>query len=149
MTAVGWVGVEGMPGVSALAVEQDDGWVRVETVQLKQEGGLPRANLAVPVAAIEAVLNLARLQGRPWRDVVVCLPSSPPGVLQVVLADRPTDAVGFYRRVAAAWLGCKAAGVNGTAGLIAEANGVPVSTAHRWVREARRRGLLPAARPTR
>lgn len=28
--------------------------------------------------------------------------------------------------------------------LMAEAAGVPVSTAHRWVREARRRGFLPA-----
>lgn len=31
--------------------------------------------------------------------------------------------------------------------LLAEANNVAVSTAHRWVKEARRRGLLPAGRP--
>jgi transposase len=29
---------------------------------------------------------------------------------------------------------------------IAEANGVPVTTVHRWIREARRRGSLPPAR---
>jgi hypothetical protein len=29
---------------------------------------------------------------------------------------------------------------------IAEANDVPVTTVHRWIREARRRGLLPPAR---
>jgi len=32
---------------------------------------------------------------------------------------------------------------------LAEANGVPVSTVHRWVKEARRRGFLPPGRPGR
>lgn len=30
---------------------------------------------------------------------------------------------------------------------MAEESGVPVTTVHRWVREARRRGALPPARP--
>lgn len=30
---------------------------------------------------------------------------------------------------------------------LAEANGVPVTTAYRWIKEARRRGLLPPGRP--
>jgi hypothetical protein len=30
---------------------------------------------------------------------------------------------------------------------LAEARGVPVTTAHRWIKEARRRGLLPPGRP--
>lgn len=30
---------------------------------------------------------------------------------------------------------------------LAEQHGVPVTTAHRWIKEARRRGILPAGRP--
>lgn len=35
----------------------------------------------------------------------------------------------------------------GPAGVLAEANKVPVSTVHRWVKEARRRGFLPPGAP--
>ena len=48
----------------------------------------------------------------------------------------------FYRQVAAAYSYLAARG-NRPAVELAEANGVPLTTAHRWVKEARRRGFLP------
>jgi hypothetical protein len=53
---------------------------------------------------------------------------------------RPDD---FYRRVADVF--SRAAGPR-PAIRIAEANGVPPSTVHRWVKEARRRGVMPGGR---
>jgi hypothetical protein len=51
----------------------------------------------------------------------------------------------FYRRVALVYSGLVAAG-EAPAPRIADANGVPaITTVHRWVREARRRGFLPPA----
>ncbi len=47
----------------------------------------------------------------------------------------------FYRQVAEAYL-AQASISDQAARDIAEANGVPVSTAHRWLKEARNRGLL-------
>lgn len=51
----------------------------------------------------------------------------------------------FYRRVAAVY-GAASQRSRGPAQMIADANGVPVSTVHRWVKEARRRGFLGAGR---
>jgi hypothetical protein len=48
----------------------------------------------------------------------------------------------FYQRVAAIYRQ-KAAQSNRPAVEIANVNGVPVTTVHRWVKEARRRGFLP------
>jgi hypothetical protein len=47
----------------------------------------------------------------------------------------------FYKQVAAVYTQLAAHG-NRPAADLAEANGVPLTTAHRWVREARRRGFL-------
>lgn len=51
----------------------------------------------------------------------------------------------FYQAVASAY-GGYAVQSNAPAKLIATEAGVPVGTAHRWIREARRRGFLPPAR---
>ena len=48
----------------------------------------------------------------------------------------------FYQRVAAVYRQ-RVAESNRPAVEMANANGVPVSTVHRWVKEARRRGFLP------
>jgi hypothetical protein len=48
----------------------------------------------------------------------------------------------FYRQVADVY-GRLAASTHRPAAVIAERNGVPVRTVHRWVYEARRRGFLP------
>jgi hypothetical protein len=52
----------------------------------------------------------------------------------------------FYRRVARAYVRAKHQAGNPVK-VMAEANKVPVSTIQRWVREARRRGMLIADRP--
>jgi hypothetical protein len=51
----------------------------------------------------------------------------------------------FYARVAEIY-GDLAKETDAPATVMAEANDVPVSTVHRWVKEARRRGLLGAGR---
>jgi hypothetical protein len=48
----------------------------------------------------------------------------------------------FYKRVADVYREL-VGWTNRPAVELAEANGVPVTTAHRWVKEARRRGFLP------
>jgi hypothetical protein len=55
----------------------------------------------------------------------------------------------FYRRAAVEYTRLIAAGEKAPASVIAAANDVPVTTAHRWIKEARRRGFLPAGRPGR
>jgi hypothetical protein len=52
----------------------------------------------------------------------------------------------FYLKVAAAYLELAADGGRPAAEM-AEANDVPMTQVHRWVKEARRRGLLPPGRP--
>ncbi len=52
----------------------------------------------------------------------------------------------FYRDVARAYLDLAQSSTR-PAGELAETNGVPVTTAHRWIKEARRRGFLPPGRP--
>jgi hypothetical protein len=56
---------------------------------------------------------------------------------------RPDD---FYRQVAQVYLDLAQVSIRPAADL-AEANEVPVTTAHRWIKEARRRGFLPPGRP--
>jgi hypothetical protein len=51
----------------------------------------------------------------------------------------------FYRQVAKTYSHL-ARGSNRPAAELAEVNDVPVTTAHRWVKEARRRGFLPPGR---
>ncbi|MEU1736519.1 hypothetical protein [Streptosporangium sp. NPDC020145] len=53
-----------------------------------------------------------------------------------------TDPDAFYREVATAYASA-AAESSRPAAVLAEEASVPVTTVHRWVREARRRGLLP------
>ncbi len=52
----------------------------------------------------------------------------------------------FYQAVAHTYLDLAQASTRPAAEL-AEANGVPVTTAHRWIKEARRRRFLPPGRP--
>jgi len=52
----------------------------------------------------------------------------------------------FYRDVARAYRDLAQSSARPAADL-AEASGVPTTTAHRWIKEARRRGFLPPGRP--
>lgn len=56
-----------------------------------------------------------------------------------------TDPEGFSRRVAEAYAEAASA-TRAPATVLAEEADVPVTTVHRWIREARQRGLLPPAR---
>jgi transposase-like protein len=76
-------------------------------------------------------------------------PGAPAAALERALAQdgtrrRHPDA--FYQQVAAAYLSLAQASSRPAAEL-AEASGVPASTAHRWIKEARHRGFLPPGRP--
>jgi hypothetical protein len=51
----------------------------------------------------------------------------------------------FYREIAQLFSEATARGVRGPASEIAQETGVPVTTVHRWVKEARRRGFLSPA----
>lgn len=55
---------------------------------------------------------------------------------------------GFYRDVARLHTELRAAGNRRPAHELAEANDVPVSTVHRWMKEARRRGVMPGTEET-
>jgi transposase-like protein len=52
----------------------------------------------------------------------------------------------FYAQVADLYSRLAAGGVRGPAARIAKANDLPVTTVHRWVKEARNRGLLSSGR---
>jgi hypothetical protein len=60
--------------------------------------------------------------------------------LRVPKGAKKSDA--FYSRVASAYSSEVSRGNRKPAVAIAEANGVPVTTVHRWIKEARRRGVL-------
>lgn len=68
----------------------------------------------------------------------------PTGKVRVPDGGRYPDA--FYRRVAAEYTRLVASGERAAAKVIAEANDVPTTTAHRWVKEARRREFLVPGR---
>jgi len=69
-------------------------------------------------------------------------PSKPPLRFNIPQGRRKPDA--FYERVARAYMWLSTWGKSrAPAAQIAEVNRVPVTTVHRWIKEARRRGLLP------
>lgn len=113
----------------------------------------------IPLARLEALANtdLASLAltleqaGAPPSDDGLTLGDlrSLAGVAPAPTARRPSlrrpdgsDPDAFYREVATAYASAAAESSRPAAALAEEA-GVPVTTVHRWVREARRRGLLP------
>jgi hypothetical protein len=132
--------------------------------------GAPTAELlrAIPVGRIEAAANA---QLAVVDDVIVRTapinprprPTTPPAVSDegwettdpvhaVPRVSRPDVARtrgrpdGFYRDIADTYLELASVSPR-PASDIAARQGVPVSTAHRWVKEARRRGFLPPGHP--
>jgi len=132
--------------------------------------GTPSAELlrAIPVGRIEAAANaqLAVEEAPGGTTPVVSLrarPVAPPVAedigwemvepLLAVVRAAPSQSVRlrgrpdiFYREVADVYLEYAQASPRPACDL-AERHSVPVSTAHRWVKEARRRGFLPPGRP--
>lgn len=71
-----------------------------------------------------------------------------PAALRLRIPETRRKPDSFYKAVAKAFTAANR-GSDRPAALIAEVNDVPVSTVHRWVKEARRRGLLaPGRRPS-
>ena len=122
--------------------EHDDGRLHVSALHL---GGPVSAETlrAIPVGRIEALANALLHPGAAglgWRKQAR-LPSE-------VLGQKHERARGdeFYETVAKTYRHLSAVTKRPVAEL-AEANEVPPTTAHRWVKEARRRGMLPPGRP--
>lgn len=123
--------------------EGDDG--RLHLVELRVAGPVSAGVLrSIPVGRIEAAANAQLHPSAPDR-----WPRRPPGA--TIPADLRGNAVrgypdAFYGAVAAAYRRLAAISARPVAELAA-ANGVPVTTAQRWVKESRRRGLLAPGRP--
>jgi hypothetical protein len=146
------------PGVS-IQVAEVRGRPRIVAIKIEDaEGVVHDAIRRVPVAQIEASLAEQQATGR--RDAVARPESirvgftvpSPPTRRELHIEKRHFRNPGgrgyapeLYQRVAKLYRRCVAARVQ-PAPAIAEANDVPVSTVHRWIREARRRGVLLSAR---
>jgi hypothetical protein len=132
----------GSSSVRVRVAEGADG--RLHLVDLHIEGEVSAEVLrSVPVGRIEAAAN-AQLHAS--------APDSPPRRRGAVIAARlRTNAVqgypdAFYDAVASTYRHLAATTPRPVAEL-AEANDVPVTTAQRWVKEARRRHLLAPGRP--
>ena len=143
---------------------------RLALTGLRIEGQLSAELLReIPVGRIEAAANAQLVVGQPAGAPVGSRPpaSGPPGTYDDgwetaggVLVERPvsrrrlrvgeTEGRGrpdsFYEAVAAAYRNL-ARRSSRPAAELAEEHGVPVTTAHRWVKEARRRGFLAPGRP--
>ena len=138
-----WVPDEPTPAaVRVRLTRRDDGRLRIEGLQL--DGYVSAEALrSIPVGRIEAAAN-AQLahDGRPPRrrktDARV------PDALRSNAVRGYPDA--FYDSIATAYRTLVATSSRPVAELAA-ANDVPVTTAQRWVKEARRRGLLAPGHP--
>jgi hypothetical protein len=121
--------------------EADDG--RVHVVALHIEGIVSAEVLrTIPIGRIEALANAVlhpQAANQGWRAVA----RLPDELLLGSKRGRPDE---FYATVASTYRHLVTATARPVAEL-ADANEVPRTTAHRWVKEARRRGMLPPGRP--
>lgn len=125
-----WKAVSGPEGVevSVRLERADDG--RQVVTGLCLEGAAITASMlrSLPLARIEAEANA---------------PAT--GEREPLTRPDGSDPDGFYREVARAY-GSAVTETPGPAPLLAKEAGVPVTTVHRWIREARRRGFLSRGR---
>lgn len=129
--------------VRVRVAEGGDG--RLHVIDLHVEGAVSAEVLrSIPIGRIEAAAN-AQLHAS--------APEAPPrrAARATIPARLRTNAVrgypdAFYDAVAAAYRGLATSSPRPVADL-ADANDVPVTTAQRWVKEARRRSLLAPGRP--
>lgn len=154
MTEAAWfqLNQDKYPGVSVKATDLQ-GRVTVIGVQIERPGGVSVEDLrSVSIPAIEASLNDASMLGGLVRQRLrsgspAPMPPSAPTKRQLRLSipagGRYPDE--FYARVAMLYRALVANGVR-PAPALADANEVPTSTVHRWIKEARARGALAPAR---
>ena len=142
--------------------QRDDGrWV-VDELYLHAQELTPTMLRRVPIARADAMVSLIEQGDGPDFEYYLKMGPGEPslGELQkrAELAEMPgfkrrdrltrpdgSDPSGFYAQVAAAHRDFVAKNLPPGEGIAAEA-GVPVTTAHRWIREARLRGYLPPGR---
>ena len=122
---------------------------RLEPVELRLETERPIDSTMLRQLPL-AMMELAANSGQVQRVEAASEPHPPAGPLLAphrrgsALLKVPPGAKPdwFYERLAVAYSNL-ALRSNRPAVLLAERNGVPVTTVHRWVKEARRRGFLP------
>jgi len=122
------------------AVVQDDGRFHLDVLEYR--GPVSAAALrAIPVGRIEAAVNSMARHGHVVDAIAVevVVPE------QLRMSEGPAYPDAFYEAVAGAYRHLAASSRRPIADLAA-ANGVPSTTAQRWVKEARRRELLPPGR---
>jgi hypothetical protein len=162
--ADGWLRWQGGTDVEVLVrvAHEPDGRVRI--AELNVRGAVSSSVLReVPVGRIEACANVllggwSTSGSAPARSLPTRPPAGSTGGWEIAgrreerAMERPPERStrrgrpdAFYREVAASYLELAQQG-RGPARLLAERHDVPVSTVHRWVKEARRRGLLPPGR---
>jgi hypothetical protein len=131
----GWFAWLDDPTIKVRVEEGGDG--RIHLSGLRLDGEISAGSLrSVPVGRIEAAAN-AELRAAPPRT------KRPQAQLSASLRSNAVQGYpdAFYDAIASTYR--HLAGVSPRPVVdIAEANGVPVTTAQRWVKEARRRGLL-------
>jgi hypothetical protein len=151
--AVAGVGdAAGGPRVRVRVGEGDDG--RIHLVELRVDGPLSAELLrSIPVGRIEAAANaqLHPSAASPFDGEWLGAEAWPAPDPAVLPAGLRRDATGgypdeFYDAVAVVYRQLAAASHRPVAQM-AGANDVPLTTAQRWVKEARRRGLLAPGRP--
>jgi hypothetical protein len=122
--------------------EGDDG--RLHVVDLHVEGVVSAEVLrSIPIGRIEAAAN-----GQLHASARQARPRRASATIAARLHTNPVRGYpdAFYAAVASAYRALATSSPRPVADL-ADANGVPVTTAQRWVKEARRRGLLAPGPP--
>jgi hypothetical protein len=126
--------------------ENDRG--RLEPVELRLETERPIDSTVLrqlPLTMLEGLANSGAADSQPAPEpqplagVPLARGARGAALLKVPPGAKPDW---FYERLAVAYRNL-AVRSNRPAVLLAERNGVPVTTVHRWVKEARRRGFLP------
>lgn len=144
--------------------QAEDGRLEIRELHLVLEDEVLTTDMlrAVPLGKVEAWCNAEPLRSMILRTLATRVDAWEPPVkprrkggamapipgrsdpLEVPTGGRYPDS--FYRSVAKQYERLVAAGNRSPAMQLASVNGVPVSTAHRWVKEARARGFLAPGR---
>lgn len=135
-------GRRGTPKVFVRVAEDADGRFRLQGLRI--DGPVSAELLrSIPIGRVEAVANRQLHAAGPPRRRRRPDARIPDSLRASAVRGYPDP---FYDAVASAYQQLIGTSAKPVAELAA-ANGVPVTTAQRWVREARRRGKLPPGRP--
>ena len=140
-----WVDHDNDPSTPPIRVrlgQSPDGRLHVEALHIEGEPVSASQLRSIPLGRIEAHAN-AVLHPDGAEYVVEGQAVIPPHLFELGGRSRPDE---FYAEVAAIYAGL-VSHTHQPVAVIADANNVPRTTAHRWVKEARVRGMLPPGRP--